>query len=374
MVTCSRCVLNDSLPGVVITENGLCNCCINYDLQKPFYDSLRSEKTKTIYQRSLQGFRKRANGRAKILLGISGGVDSCYLAYLMHKWEVCCDYFHVDCGWDTSVAVNNIHAIIRYTGENYYTDVIHWPTIKEMQKCFLKSGLSNQDTIQDHAFFTSLYRYAIRNKYSCILTGGNFQTEGVFPAELHGNAMDSWHIKDVCKKYGFSHFDRYPLIRFSEYFIYIPFLSGIKLMRPLNYVDYNKNSAILMLSKETEWQAYAGKHGESIFTTFFQDFYLPTIHSVDKRLIHLSCLINSGQLTKSAALSQLAEKPDAWLTTVNKELVFQRLCIKEDERDFIEKSLPSKYLDYKTWDASYKVLKFFQKLLLRVSTSFRFYS
>jgi len=215
---------------------------------------------------------------------------------------------HVDAGWNSELAVSNIEKIVKHCNYDLHTEVIDWIAMKNLHLSYLKSGISNQDVPQDHIFFSTLYHYATKNKIKYILSGGNIATESIFPSSWHGNAMDAINLKAIYKRFGPTKtLKNYKTISFFEYYIYFPFVYRMKVLRPLNFMPYDKSDALVELEK-IGYKKYEGKHGESIFTKFFQTYYLPKKFGYDKRKPHLSSLIVSGQLTREEALIEL-DKP-----------------------------------------------------------------
>ena len=177
--------------------------------------------------------------------------------------------------------------------------------IKDLQVAYLKACVANQDVVQDHAFFATLYHFAVKNKISYIISGGNIATESVFPQAWHHSAMDAINLKSIHKKYGTIPLKKYKTISFFKYYFYYPFVKGMKTIRPLNYLPYNRREAIEALKKEVDYEEYGKKHSESRFTKFFQNYYLPKKFGYDKRKPHLSSQILSGEISRNEAIMEL---------------------------------------------------------------------
>jgi hypothetical protein len=229
--------------------------------------------------------------------------------------------------------------------------VIDWEEVRDLQLAYLKSGLANQDVPQDHAFFASLYRFATQNGVKYVLSGGNFATESIFPQSWHGDAMDVINLRAVHRKYGKAKLRHYPTISFFEYYFWYPFVKGMRTMRPLNFMPYDKNEAAAELSCKTGWRSYGRKHGESRFTKLFQNYYLPKKFGYDKRLPHLSSLIVSGQMTRDEALAMLAE-PLYDPNDLTADIAFFCKKLGLTEREFCDiMAQPSHvYTDFPNWD------------------------
>ena len=112
------------------------------------------------------------------IIGMSGGIDSSYLVYIAKEvMGLRPLVFHVDAGWNSQVAVNNIEKIVDGLGLDLYTEVINWEEMRDLQLAFFKSGVPHIDTPQDHAFFATMYKFATKHKIKNILTGANLSTE-----------------------------------------------------------------------------------------------------------------------------------------------------------------------------------------------------
>ena len=228
---------------------------------------------------------------------------------------------HVDAGWNSELAVSNIECIIKHCNYDLHTEVIDWVAMKNLHLAYLKSGVSNQDVPQDHIFFSTLYHYATKNNIKYILSGGNIATESIFPSSWHGNAMDSINLKAIYKRFGSTKkLKNFKTISFFKYYIYFPFIYRMRVLRPLNFMPYDKKKALKEL-EEIGYKKYDGKHGESVFTKFFQTYYLPKKFGYDKRIPHLSSLIVSGQLKRKEALEEL-EKPLYDFKTINNDKLY----------------------------------------------------
>jgi N-acetyl sugar amidotransferase len=242
-------------------------------------------------------------------LGLSGGVDSSYLALKLYEAGVRPLVVHVDGGWNSELAVQNIENIVNYCGWHLHTIVIDWEEMKDLQLSYLKSAIPNQDVPQDHAFFASLYHFAIKYGVKYVVSGGNIATESIFPNSWHWTAMDSVNLKAIHKKYGSKKLKHYKTISFFELYFYYPFFKKMKTVRPLNLMAYNKSIALQELKEKVSYKEYARKHGESVFTKFFQNYWLPMKFGYDKRKMHLSSLICAGFLTREEALFELQKPP-----------------------------------------------------------------
>lgn len=246
------------------------------------------------------------------IIGLSGGLDSSYVAYIaVEVMGLKPLLYHVDAGWNTDKAVSNIEKIVNGLDMDLYTDVINWEEMKDLQLSFLKSQIPDQDLPQDYAFFSSLYKFAKKNKIKYVLTGGNFSTEccrepkewGAFPG------IDKMLVKDIHKKFGKKKLKTFPLIDILVYKIYYQYILGMKIFKPLNFVPFIKKDAEILLKEKFDWESFPHKHHESRFTRFFEDFWLPRKFGFDRRKAHFSSLILTGQMTREEALNRIS-KPE----------------------------------------------------------------
>ena len=249
----------------------------------------------------------RADGRGKkydCMLGLSGGLDSSYLAAIAYEAGLRTLIFHTDTGWNTEIALNNIESIINRYNFPLYTHVIDWREMADVQRAFLRAGVPNQDIPQDHAIFAAFYAYAAKQGIKWVLNGSNYATESVLPKAWGYKAGDAYHLKRIHKRFGERPIGRFPLMGIFRYRAEFTILRGMKIAKLLNLLPYNRRSAMDRLTRETGWQFYGGKHFESRWTRFFQAYWLPKFFGYDKKIAHLSSLILSGQITKNEAMEE----------------------------------------------------------------------
>lgn len=295
--------------------------------------------------------KKSGQGRDfDCLLGLSGGIDSSYMLHRVVK-----DFglrplvFHVDGGWNSEVAVNNIQVMVDRLGLDLYTEVINWEEMRDFQLAWFKSGLPQIDIPQDHAFVAVLYKFAEKYGIKTILNGGNISTECVNnPLQYFYWGTDMSQIKDVIRQFGTIPMRTYPFSSVYKHKIYLRYFKGVKVFKPLNLMPYTKNAAADLLTREYGWKAYPRKHFESRFTRFFEGYWLPTRFGFDVRRVQYSALILTEQMTREEALYEL-EKPPYDPETIGRdfEFVATKLGISNDElRHYHE--MPKKfYWDYR---------------------------
>ncbi len=347
---------------ISFNEKGVCNHCQKF-YSNQVNEMLYNKDGITLLENIFRNIKyKRKNHKYDCILGISGGVDSSFLALILKKYNLRTLLVHVDAGWNQEAAVSNIKAIVDYCQFDLHTEVIDWNDMRKLQIAYLKSGISNQDVPQDHIFFSVLYRVALKNGIKYFMSGGNVATESILPDNWHVNSMDAYNLLDIYKKHGTEKLENYKTISFWNFHIFSK-LRGLKEYRPLNYIDYNKDNAINELEK-IGWRNYGRKHGESFFTKFFQNYFLPTRFGYDKRRAHYSSLILSNQMTRDEALVKLKE--DLYLPNdlINDKIYFcNKLEITLDDLDNYL-NLPFKdYKSYKNWDTKLKYLNYFKNAI-----------
>jgi len=364
---CSRCVMDTSDPEIVFDTDGVCNHCLSFDKEW----SLRwfpDDKGKVMLDQTFESIRKRGKGKEyDCIIGLSGGIDSSYLALVLKEYDLRPLVVHVDAGWNSELAVHNIEQIVKYCGYELHTHVMDWEEIRDLQVAYLKAGVSNQDVVQDHAFFSSLYHFAIKHKIKDVISGGNISTESVFPDSWHHDAMDALNIKSIHSKFGTQKLRNFKTISFYQYYFYYPFIKGMTITRPLNFMPYDKGTALEVLKEKVGYKEYGRKHGESRFTKFFQNYFLPEKFGYDKRLPHFSSLILSDQLSRKDALNEL-EKPlyDDDELREDKSYIAKKLGISVSELEEFAGSKGILYSDYDNWDKHYKVLSWLKSIVRRI--------
>jgi N-acetyl sugar amidotransferase len=294
-------------PDITFDDQGNCNHCTSA-LERLRYTWFPDDNGEKQLDRIFERIKhEERNKDFDCIIGLSGGVDSSYLAYITVKKGLRPLVVHVDCGWNSELAVKNIENIVKKLNIELHTLVVNWEEMKDLQRSFFKASLPDQDIPQDHAIFAALYNFADINKIKYVLNGVNFSTESILPDSWGYQAMDYRHIKAIHKKFGERKLKEYPHVNFFDRYIYYTIIKRMKIINPLNYINYRKDDAVETLTKELGWQYYGEKHYESRFTKFFQSYYLPLKFNFDKRRAHLSSLIISGQISRDEALNRMKE-------------------------------------------------------------------
>lgn len=365
---CTRCVMDTTDPEISFDARGVCSHCNEFDnvtRRHWFPNEEGARRLSDIVQRI------RDDGRGQeydCIIGLSGGVDSSYLALKVREWGLRPLVVHVDAGWNSELAVANIEKIVKHCAYDLHTHVVDWEEMRDLHLAYLKSGLSNQDVPQDHVFFASLYHFATRNGIRTILSGGNLATEGIFPKAWHGgSAMDAINLRAVHRRFGERPLKTYSTISFFDYYVWYPFVKRMRTVRPLNYMPYDKQRAINELEGAIGWRSYGRKHGESLFTKLFQNDFLPRKFGYDKRLPHLSSLIVSGQMTRDQALAEL-DQPlyDPQEREIDIAYFCKKLRITREQYEAFVAGPQVRYDAYPNWDQRQRFLKQMQAAVERV--------
>ncbi|PIW30998.1 MAG: hypothetical protein COW30_00840 [Rhodospirillales bacterium CG15_BIG_FIL_POST_REV_8_21_14_020_66_15] len=365
---CSRCVMDTSDPEITFDEHGVCSHCRNFD-QVVATEWFPGEAGKPRLDALVEEIKAWGRGREyDCTIGLSGGADSSYLAYLAAKeWGLRPLAVHVDTGWNSPFAVRNIENLVKKLNIDLYTFVIDWEEMRDLQVAFLKSGVANQDTPQDHAIFAKLFSFTAENKIRYVLSGHNIATESVLPESWEYTARDDKHIRAIHRRFGTRSLRTLPIMSVFRSFLYarlapFRFLPGMKIVNPLDFVDYNKDRAKAQLAREIGWQEYGAKHFESRFTKFFQAYWLPERFGYDKRRAHLSSLILAKQMTRDQALAEL-EKPmyPPEELAEDKEFVRKKLELTETEFEEILSAPVRHHTEYPSYARLARAWRFLQK-------------
>jgi N-acetyl sugar amidotransferase len=307
---CANCIMDTSDSNITFDARGWCDYCNNYHQNiRPNWhpDEIGARELAT----TVEAIKRAGRGRDfDCVIGLSGGVDSSYVTYLAkEQLGLRPLLLHVDAGWNSQQAVNNIEALVDGLGLDLHTEVVDWLEMRDLQLAFFKAQVPHLDTPQDHAFFAGLYNFAAKHGVKYILTGANYSTECVRePLEWHYHASDLRQLKDIHRRFGSTPLKTFPMADIFTYKLYYRFLKGVRVVKPLNCVPFIKEDAMQLLVDRFGWQRYAHKHYESRFTRFYEGFWLPTKFGYDKRRAHFSSLILTGQMSREDALQKIAQR------------------------------------------------------------------
>ena len=345
--TCTRCVMDTTDPDIHFDSSGECNHCRTYD-EAARQRILTGEQGQQMLSDLVGKIKEESKGKDyDCIIGVSGGVDSSYVAYLTKKLGLRPLAVHVDNGWDSELAVSNIKETLTRLGIDLHTEVLDWEEFKDLQLAFLKASVPDVEVPTDHTISAVLYEVASREGVKYIISGGNVSTEGVLPARWAYGLRDWKYIKGLHRQFGNNELKSYKHYSLLKLFDYV-FIKRIRVICLLNFYDYKKKETMEILEKELNWRPYTGKHHESIITRFLQSYILPRKFNVDKRKAHLSTLICSGQLTREEAMEDLQGDPYLSEDKLREEKIYvaEKFSLTEDEFDGMM-ALPIKsFLDY----------------------------
>ncbi len=349
---CENCVMDTTDKSITFDDNGICLRCNEYNqrILKWWNYGNGHEKELDII---LQDIKKYGEGRAyDCILGLSGGLDSCYLLHLaIKRWGLRPFVFHVDAGWNLPVAESNVRKICDSLGVELHVEKMDFEDMRQMQLAFFKTGHAGLDAPQDHAFIAMVDKFSEKLGVKYILNGYNISTEIIAnPASWNegaGPTADKTYLKDVMRKHGGYKPQKYVYTTGFKHKFWLPYVKGVKTLQLLNYVPITKQEMIDTLVNEYGYEPYKQKHFEDLLTKFLEGWWLPTRFGYDIRKAQLSSLVVTGQMTRDDALEILKEPP---LTDEeSKELFSQvanKLQISEDELMSYHE-LPKTYLSYR---------------------------
>jgi N-acetyl sugar amidotransferase len=357
---CSQCIMDTTVEDIRFDQNGVCNFCDDYNerITKDLYhDSSGQVRLENLIKKIKHSGRNRDYD---CLIGISGGVDSTYVAYLVkRKYGLRPLAVHLDNGWNSELSVANVEQIVKRLDIDLYTHVLDWEKFKDLQISFLKSSISNIEIPTDHAIWSVLVRTAAQKRIQYIISGNNIVTESIMPESWLYGSKDARLIAGIQRAYGHYSLKDFPKLSTFNYVNYL-LVRGIRWIPILNYVPYVKQEAKEIITRELGWRDYGGKHYESIFTRFFHAYYLPRKFGYDLRRSYLSALILSGQMTREEALKEVESPPaPSEKLQEDKEYVIKKFGLSSEEFEKIMTTPPRLFSEYPNNDSLWRSLDWF---------------
>ncbi len=355
---CSNCVMDSTDIDIIFDKDGICDHCNTFRVKTlpNWINGKDQNKTALALSEKIKKSNKRTEHDC--IIGLSGGIDSSYLTYFAKEvLGLNPLVFHVDAGWNTQIAVNNIEKIVDNLGLDLYTEVINWEEMKDLQLSFIKSGVPHIDTPQDHAFFATMYKFASKYNIKYILTGGNISTECIRnPVSWMYYQTDSMQLLDIHKKFGKKKLETFPITSILWHKFWLKYFQGIKVVRLLDLIEYKKEYAKNLLIEKFGWQPYPQKHFESRFTKFYESYWLPKRFGYDIRKVQFSSLILTNQMDREEAIS-LLKSPTYNEETINDDIsyVANKLDITKDELFYYMNQPIKSYKDYKNMRSIYNL-------------------
>lgn len=344
---CTRCIMDTSDPDIEFDNNGICNHCTSFieRLQSRKYVKGESEAE---WSRYVEVIKQHGKGKQyDCIVGISGGVDSCYTAYLCKKHGLRALLIHMDNGWDTEIAVNNIITLAKELEFDYMSYVLDWEEFKNIQLAYLKASSVDLEMPTDIAILACIYEVAASNKIKYIISGGNLSSEGILPLQWgYHSYKDMKMYNHIVKNYSSVKIRKVPVIGLLKESWY-RFFHKIKTLYILNYIDFNKDIAKKYLMEHLNWKDYGGKHHESKITAFWQGFVMYEKFGMDYRKATFSTQICLGQISREEALQRIREKPysDEKINE-DKKYISKKYGITTEELEQYLKMPPKTYVDF----------------------------
>lgn len=357
---CSKCIVDSIIhPDIVLNEEGVCDICLTYDRIKISFENEKKEFGENYLHNKISEIsRNGKNKKYDCILGLSGGVDSSYLAVKVLEWGLKPLVIHIDNGWNTEAAVLNINKICRHLGLDLETYVVNWEEIRDLELAYMAASVVDIDIPNEMCSQAILYRMAAKFNVKYIITGHNHASEGWLPPSFSHYKYDTLNLRDIHRKFGKVKLKTYPTIGFFRTQYYSRLL-GIEYFSPLNYMDYHKENAKKLLIEKFQWKDYGGKHHENIYTRFYQSYILPQKFNLDKRKAHLSSLICAGQLSRDEAL-EIIKKPlyaNGELLQSDRSFFIKKLGLTESEFNVYIQTKPIKHTAYKSYMNIYSFLR-----------------
>jgi len=328
---CSRTVMDTTDPDITFDDEGVSNHWLDF-IRSRQRESLNPERAKEELARVVSEVKSAGRRKAyDCVLGLSGGVDSSYLAHLAVELGLRPLIVHFDNGWNSELAVSNIESLVKGLKLDLHTFVMDWPEFRDLQRSYFKASVVDLEVPTDHMILGALYKIALQHGLKFLLSGTNVATESILPSRWYYPKFDLKNLRDIHRHFGTLPLRKLPALGFWQmtYYNQVRRINSVSL---LDLVDYNKAAAKALLKERYGWRDYGGKHYESVFTRFYQGYILPTKFNIDKRKAHLSSLICSGQISRSEALSELAQPAyDPAMQIEDKRYVAKKLGFTEDE-------------------------------------------
>lgn len=369
---CVRTIMDTTDPDIWFDASGVSSHAIEFDeTMAPTVTAAQAGERLAELEQLVREIKKAgANKPYDCVVGVSGGVDSTFLALQAVKLGLRPLAVHFDSGWNSELAVSNIENLVNKLGLDLYTHVVDWREMRDLQLSFFKAGVPNCDIPTDHAFGYVAFQQAEKYGIKYVLSGTNLVSESILPKAWGYNAGDSKHLKAIQKRFGSVPLKTYPVMGLFKRHIWYNVVRGIKTVRVLDYIPFDYSEAKKVIAEELGWVDYGGKHYESVFTRYFQGYFLPMKFGFDKRKAHYSSLILSKQMTRDEAL-QLMEESNypPKLRAQDHEFVAKKLGVTSDELEAIYARPPVDHLEYpnakRSWDFTMRLARFASRFLRR---------
>jgi N-acetyl sugar amidotransferase len=366
MDECKICLINNTLPGIILKDD-ICNVCENFQKKINNFNFSELAEKKNLEMLKKKILKNKGNSKYDCLIGVSGGLDSTYAAFLCKKIGLNALLVTIDNGWSDIISHNNLSKLIDYTKFDLHSVHLNWETFKKMQNDLFMKSYPDIEILSDHFIFSNLYSVARKKKINCLINGINFRSEHTNLKDVGWNKRDGSHIQNILGKIkGANELEFFPYYKF----LYLSKITKLKEIPILNFINYNPIKAKKELKDKIDYITYENKHYESSFTKFFQGFYLIKKFDFDKRILHLSSDVRNNYYTKEEAIKKIQKPP----IPINEEkdlieFIKKKLGLSENEFNFILKKKKIDSSRYKKSfliiiiDLSVNIVKFISKLL-----------
>jgi len=359
-VTCTRCLYDDNTPSISFNETGVCNYCkIHDDMNAEYPIGKEGEnKLRKLAERIRHDGRRR---KYDVVVGVSGGCDSSYMLYKAKELGLRPLAAHFDNTWNSAIATQNIHHVLKALDIDLFTYVVDNEEYDDLYRSFLRAGVPDIDTPTDIALATTLYMAAAKHGIKYIFEGHSFRSEGIAP--IGWIYMDGKYIQSVHKAFGTRKLKTFPNLWMSS-FLNWSVVKQIKRIRPLYYMDYQKEEAKEFMTRELGWKWYGGHHLENRFTQFLHSYFLPRRFNVDFRVQGYSALVRAGQMTRAEGRALLRQPQSCDPEII--QYLKKRLRLSDEEFEALMTQPMKTYRDYTTYKRTFERLRPFFWVLYRL--------
>lgn len=360
--TCSRCIYDDSVPNIAFdATDGVCSYCRQIEGLECEYPT--GVEGKARLEKMIDEIRAAGKGKKyDAVIGVSGGCDSSYLVHQMkEQYGLRLLAAHFDNTWNSTIATENIHNVLAKLGVDLFTIVVDNKEYDDIYRSFFEAGVKDLETPTDIGLATTLYKAAEKFGIKYMIEGHSFRTEGVAP--LGWVYMDGKYIQSVHNEFGTAPMKTFPNLWMTNFMKWMV-LGRIKKVRPLYYMDYDKEAAKQLLTEKYGWQWYGGHHLENRFTAFYHSYFLPKRWDIDFRIAGYSAYCRNGWMSRGEAFDLMEQPPHIEPDLV--DFVKKRLGYSDADFERVM-NLPKKsYRDYKTYKQTFENMRPFFWLMYKM--------
>lgn len=349
---CTRCIYDESVPNIVFDDDGVCNYCHQIEELSNRYPN--DERGQRALDEMAARMRTAGKGRKyDALIGVSGGCDSSYLMHLLRtKYDLRLLAVHFDNTWNSTIATENIHKVTKALDIDLHTHVVDAAEFDDLIKSFLKAGVRDVETPTDIGLATTLGLAAQKYRVRFRIDGHSFRTEGSAP--MGWIYMDARYIKSVHQLHGTQQTRTFPNLWLSRQLRWI-LLNKLETVRPLYYLDYDKEEAKKLLTDAYNWTWYGGHHLENRSAAFFHSYLMPRRWNTDMRMIGYAAHVRDGRMSREEGLALMEDPPH--LEEGLLDYYKKRLGLTDDEFEQLMNLPKAYYTDFKTYKKTFERLR-----------------